>query len=112
MTTNKPNPIANERPHKRQMSFKQFVASKRHEQKIAQTTNIPKGRAKLTEQNVGYADADDIHESIFASIPAQASDRDVAIELLANKLREMTETMDIALTCVGFESGNNAALPN
>jgi hypothetical protein len=93
------------------MSFKQFVVSKHREQILARTTNIPKRRAKLTEQTIDYANAD-IRNSIFISIPAQASDRDVAIELLANKLREMTETMDIALTCVGFESGNNAALPN
>jgi hypothetical protein len=47
----------------------------------------------LTEQNVGYATADDIHESFFASIPAQASDREVAIELLADKLRETPHSL-------------------
>jgi|ERR1039458_6380331 hypothetical protein len=103
MTTNKPTPIANERPHKRQMSFKQFVASKRRQQILARKANIPKGRAKLTEQTTDYADGD-ISDSFFASIPAQASDREVAIELLAEKLRKMTATMDIALTCIGFDS--------
>jgi hypothetical protein len=89
MTMNKPIPTANERPRKRQLSFKKFVVSKRREQRLARSTNSSKAaRSKLTEQNVGYATADDSHESIFASIPAHASDREVAIELLADKLRE------------------------
>ncbi len=94
MTMNKPIPTANERPRKRQLSFRKFVVSKRREQRLARSTNSSKAaRSKLTEQNVGYATADDIHESFFASIPVQASDREVAIELLADELRETPHSL-------------------
>ena len=49
MTMNKPIPTANERPRKRQLSFRKFVVSKRREQRLARSTNSSKAaRSKLT----------------------------------------------------------------
>jgi hypothetical protein len=99
-TTNKPTSIANDRP--RQLSFKQFIASKRRQQKPVRNVNSTKpAQAELTEQTIDLIDAD-VRNSLFASIPAQASNSDIAIELLADKFREMTKTMDIVVTCIGF----------
>ena len=105
MTTNKPTPTTHQSPHQKQMSFKQFRASKYAKQNPLRTENSTKpAQSELTEQTIDLIDAD-IRNSIFASIPAQASNSDIAIELLADKFREMTKTMDIVVTCVGFGAG-------
>jgi hypothetical protein len=97
-------PTANDQPRKKQLSFKKFLVSKRRQQILARKAKSTKAaRSRLTEQNISYAADYDIGNSMFASIPAKAPDRDVAIGLIANKLGEMTETMDVVLTCVCFD---------
>jgi hypothetical protein len=105
MTTNKPTPTTHQSPRQKQMSFKQFRASKHGKQKPVRNANSTKpAQSELTEQTIDLIDAD-VRNSLFASIPAQASNSDIAIELLADKFREMTKTMDIVVTCVGFGAG-------
>ena len=47
MTMNKPIPTANERPRKRQLSYKKFVVSKRREQRLARSTNSSKAARSI-----------------------------------------------------------------
>jgi hypothetical protein len=45
--------------------------------------------------------------SIFAAIPVGASDRETSLTSLTNEIREMSDTMDIAVTCVAFGDDQN-----
>ena len=78
---------------KGQMSFLKFLANR-------ETNNLKPGRKKLRET---LNSLNDINKSLFAAIPAQASDREITLAALIDEFRRMTDTMDIFLTVIGIE---------
>lgn len=82
---------------KKLMSFKQIMA-KRHQ--LGTATNSKPDRRKLRESVNSFSD---INQSLFAVVPARASDREMTLAALINELRAMTDTMDIYLTVIGID---------
>jgi len=75
------------------LTFNEFVASKDQRQRPTGVDDFIDG---------------DIQGSLFVTIPALASNRRIAIKVLAEKFLAMTETMDVAITCVGLKPGSNS----
>jgi hypothetical protein len=78
---------------KGQMSFLKFLVNR-------ETDNLKPGRGKLRETLNSF---EYIKKSLFAAIPAQASDREITLAALIDEFRRMTDTMDIFLTVIGIE---------
>ena len=80
--------------HKKQMSFLEFLVNRET------TNNLKPNRKKLRE---ALNSLDDINQSLYAAIPAQASDREMTFAALINEFRKMNDTMHIYLTVIGLD---------
>lgn len=105
MTSDKTTKIDLHAPPKL-MSFKQFLASDQYQRLRQHNKTIPvRSRNANLHETIGNFN-NEVDQTMVAAIPSDASNRETLMFMLTNELRKMSASMDIVVTAVGFEPGD------
>jgi hypothetical protein len=99
MSINKIGATREQREHRKNMSFKQFLRSEPNNSAARSETNRVSSAMKKKLREAADVDSD-VGSSIFAAIYSRSSNREATLQLLADEIHKMSETLNIAVTCV------------